>query len=196
MSSQNPAPSDFTILVVCSGNICRSPLAEQLLRSYLRDAPQPFHILSAGTVADAGVPMTDEAAALARRYGGVPEGHRSRALTEQQIVSADLVLTATRAHRAAVVSLVPRASRYAFTLLQFVSLVAAIDPEERATLVDAASVLTAAAAQRGFPPPHLDPTDDDIDDPFQQPIEVYERVGAQINRAVQVAAWALRAVAR
>ena len=180
--------SPFTILVVCSGNICRSPLAEQLLRARLAGATESFRLLSAGTIADDGVPMTEQAVALATQYGAVPQGHRSRLLTEGQIESADVVLTATRAHRAAVVSLVPRASRFSFTLKEFAALVDSLSREERASLTDAASVVEAAAAQRGF----AQHDDDDIEDPYRQSDEVYERVAAAIDSATRTAAAALR----
>lgn len=177
----------FTILVVCTGNICRSPLAEQLLRSRLASAGEPFRLLSAGTIADDGAPMEPDAATESQRYGGSPAHHRSRLLTPAQISAANLVLTATRAHRAAVVSLVPRASRYTFTLKEFAALVASIADQELSGLPDAMSVVEAAAAQRGF----AQHVDDDIDDPYRQPAEVYARVGAEIDEAVRVAAAAL-----
>jgi protein-tyrosine phosphatase len=179
--------STFTILVVCSGNICRSPLAEQLLRARLSGAGDSFRLLSAGTIADDGVPMTEQAAALSTRYGGAPDGHRSRLLTELQVASADLVLTATRAHRAGVVSLVPRASRYTFTLKEFAALVDSLGTEERARLTGPASVVEAAAAQRGF----AQHDDDDIEDPYRRSDEVYERVAVMIDGAARIAAAAL-----
>ncbi len=180
-------PSTFTILVVCSGNICRSPLAEQLLRARLATASESFRLLSAGTVADEGATMTEEAAALSARYGGDPHGHRSRPLSATQIQSADLVLAATRAHRAAVVSLVPRASRITFTLKEFAALVQSLSPDDVAGLSDAAAVVEAAAAQRGFVQHH----DDDIEDPYRQPLDVYERVAEAIDAAASAAAQAL-----
>jgi protein-tyrosine phosphatase len=180
-------PPTFTILVVCSGNICRSPLAEQLLRARLASAPEPFRLLSAGTIAEEGAAMTDEAAALSAQYGGDPQGHRSRPLSATQIQSADLVLTATRAHRAAVVSLVPRASRITFTLKEFAALVESLSPEERAALPDAAAVVEAAAAQRGL----AQHQDDDIEDPYRRPLDVYERVARAVDDATGVAAQAL-----
>jgi protein-tyrosine phosphatase len=177
----------FTILVVCSGNICRSPLAEQLLRARLAGAADRFHLSSAGTIADDGVPMTNQAAALSTQYGGAPAGHRSRLLTAVQIESADLVLTATRAHRAAVVSLVPRASRYTFTLKEFAALVDSLDHEDLASLTDPASVIEAAAAQRGY----AQHDDDDIEDPYRRSDDVYERVAMLTAEVVRTAAAAL-----
>lgn len=183
-----------TVLLVCSGNICRSPLAEQLLRARLADVAERVSIVSAGTIADDGVAMDAQAAQLSVQYGGEPQAHRSRLLTERQIRDADLVLTATRAHRAAVVSLVPRASRYTFTLPEFARLLQQLDNAELAQLHDLPALVEAAAAHRGFALPGAHPDADDIDDPYRQRADVYERVGAQIDEIVGSIATPLGAV--
>ena len=112
------------ILLVCTGNICRSPLAEQLLRENLRTAGIDAVITSAGTQAMTGSAMTPEAAALASQYGASHTRHAARQLIEEFIADSDLVLTATREHRRQVVSMLPKATRYTFTLNQFARLVA------------------------------------------------------------------------
>ncbi|WP_104083270.1 hypothetical protein [Cryobacterium sp. Y11] len=112
------------ILIVCTGNICRSPLAEQLLRASLSAAGIDAVVTSAGTRAMTGSAMTPEAAVLSTQYGAASTDHIARQLTEQLIAGADLVLTATRDHRREVVTLLPKATRYTFTLNQFARLVA------------------------------------------------------------------------
>ncbi|MEO8908074.1 MAG: low molecular weight phosphatase family protein [Microbacteriaceae bacterium] len=190
MSGTEPQASAFTILTVCSGNICRSPIAQQLLRAQLADAATPFAVFSAGTIASAGQQMTDEAAAMSRRFGGRPDGHRSTPLSEKLVARAQLVLTATREHRAAVASLLPRASRYVFTLNQFARLVASADAAELARLSTPAERLAAIAARRGFAPP-VEPGADDIDDPYLESFAVYERVATEIAEAAKTIAEAL-----
>ncbi|WP_104195976.1 low molecular weight phosphatase family protein [Cryobacterium sp. M15] len=127
------------ILMVCTGNICRSPLAEQLLREDLRTAGIDAVITSAGTRAMTGSDMTPEAAALSSQYGASHTRHVARQLTEELIADADLVLTATREHRRQVVSMLPKATRYTFTLNQFARLVAP------AALIDASASAGAGA---------------------------------------------------
>ncbi|POH62216.1 low molecular weight phosphatase family protein [Cryobacterium zongtaii] len=197
------ALSPFTVLVVCTGNICRSPVAERLLRAQLENAEIPARVVSAGTQSMVGHDMTPEAAQLAQHYGADPLVHRSQQLTEQLIADADLVVTATREHRSAVVSLHPRSSRYTYTLNQLARLLpAALEPNpqdslvERNTLVelvetpqaDPATILRAllveVAATKGFSPPPPHPDDDDIEDPYRQSAEVYARVGNVINATV------------
>ncbi len=116
------------VLFVCSGNLCRSPLGAQVLTARLgRDAPA-FTVESAGTIAQDGAPMDEAAAAQSRRLGGSPDDHRARYLTPAIAGAADLVLTAERAHRAAVVSLAPRATKRAFTIVQFARVLDALEP--------------------------------------------------------------------
>ena len=97
----------FRILTVCSGNICRSPLAEQLLRAGLAGI-DGVSVGSAGTVALVGEGMTPEAQGLSVRFGAADAAaHVARLLDEQAIRDADLVLGLAREHRRAVVELVP-----------------------------------------------------------------------------------------
>lgn len=115
------------ILIVCTGNICRSPLAEQMLRARLLAAGARVTVASAGTQAVVGGAMTPEAAALALQLGSASTDHTPRQLTANMLAQADLVLTATRDHRRDVVTLYPKATRYTFTLNQFARLVDAAD---------------------------------------------------------------------
>jgi protein-tyrosine phosphatase len=106
-----------SILTVCTGNICRSPLAEQLLRARLD--PEAFRVSSAGTSAMVGDSMDPDAADQSRLLGGDPDGFVARQLRGALIVASDLVLTATRAHRDAIVRDYPRAAGRIFTLAEF-----------------------------------------------------------------------------
>lgn len=205
-ASAQPKSSPIQILVVCTGNICRSPIAEQVLRERLTSAGVPVIVQSAGTEAMAGHGMTPEAAEQAQRFGATTNDHRAQQLTAQLLADADLVLTATRAHRADVVSLHPRASRYTYTLNQFARLLAQLPKakeelppvedvplvEERPTKEDASrnlpnenftTLLTEIAASRGETSPLANPADDDIGDPYRQPPEAYNRAGGEIDRA-------------
>ena len=203
-------PTPFSILVVCTGNICRSPLAEQLLRARFAARGLDVTVTSAGTGAAAGSPMTPEAAALSMHFGGAPAGHRATELTETLVANADLVLTATRDHRHAVAKLHPRAARYTYTLAQFSRLISGLSPTEPGvarrdpfalTPADTATerddregfdplhrrlstLLDEVAASRGFARPPVHPETDDIEDPYRQSPEVYDRVGALVDPSV------------
>ena len=197
----------FTILTVCSGNICRSPLAEQLLRAGLAGI-DGVTVGSAGTIAMVGAGMPAEARALAVRYGSTDaESHQGRQLDEQAIRDADLVLGLAREHRRAVVELVPAATRRTFTLREFAHLAASVTDID---LSDAQSPLSdgtvssrlrdaivAAASLRGLVEPFNSPDDADVVDPYRQSVAVYEQSAAQLVPAVQsTVALLVRAAAR
>lgn len=195
--------SDFTILTVCTGNICRSPLAEQLLRAGLGSLPG-VRVRSAGTGALVGEAMTVQAQTLSRRFGG--EGadvHLARQLSTDELRSADLVLGATREHRRAVVELLPRASRHTFTIREFARLADTLDDADLRELAAAPAdpgerlrlLVELAATKRGIAVPPNEPEDDDIIDPYRRSDEVYEESAAQLVPAVQsIISSAIRAV--
>jgi protein-tyrosine phosphatase len=115
----------FTILVVCTGNVCRSPAAERLLASKLGPT---VHVASAGTRALVGQPISQPMAALLRDSSLEPERFEARRLSEQMLKEADLVLAMTRAQRGLVVELWPAAVRRTFTLREFARLLSWVDP--------------------------------------------------------------------
>jgi protein-tyrosine phosphatase len=94
-----PAPS-FLVTVVCSGNICRSPIAEQVLRNALAQAglAEQVRVSSAGT-GDWHVGQgADATAARVLRRHGYPGDHVARQITDDDLADADLVLAADRGH--------------------------------------------------------------------------------------------------
>ncbi|WP_333811262.1 hypothetical protein [Timonella senegalensis] len=106
----------FTILTVCTGNICRSPLGEQLLALGLANVPE-VHVESAGTQALVGKGMTEQSQAIASSLGVAhPETHASRQVTEDILDQANLIFAMSREHRRAIVELNPRVSPSASSL--------------------------------------------------------------------------------
>lgn len=95
-----------TVLFVCTGNTCRSPMAEGIARHLQRTGklPNDLFFASAGTAAGDGWPMSEESAAVLTRLGATPEGH-SKQLTPTMVEKADVVLGMTRAHVAQVQAL-------------------------------------------------------------------------------------------
>ena len=99
MSSREPA---FRVLLVCTGNTCRSPMAAGALRRMLGDEPGRIVVESAGTAAWEDQPATAPAVQVAGRAGIDLAEHRSRRLTPAMVRAADLVLVMERGHLAAV----------------------------------------------------------------------------------------------
>ncbi len=91
------------ILLVCTGNICRSPLAAALLERALRErAAAGMEVTSAGTGAWDGAPVSEGAYLVGLERGLDLSGHRARLLTRELVEEADLILTMARHHRARV----------------------------------------------------------------------------------------------
>ena len=91
------------ILFVCSGNTCRSPLAEAIARRILEESGKENVIVeSAGTQAWQGAPASDEAILIGVERNLDLSGHRSRRLTPQMVESSDLVLVMSSEHLAQV----------------------------------------------------------------------------------------------
>jgi protein-tyrosine phosphatase len=181
----------FRVLHVCTGNICRSPMAEHLMRAGLHtrfgDVAGRFVIESAGTWGHTGSPMEAHALSTLAAYDVDGAAFTARELVAEQVVAADLVLGATREHRAAAVVLHPRAAARTFTLREFARLVDALDPAalpEGDPVTRARALVRAAAAQRGLVPPDH-PRDDDLDDPYQAPASAFASCGALVHSSLE-----------
>lgn len=190
----------FKILTVCTGNICRSPLAEALLRAELSGLP--VEVSSAGTQALVGSPMTEQNIAIAQRSGVanlLP--HTARQLRAADLESVDLVLALSRSHRREAVEILPGVSRYIFTLREFGRLADALTAEAPVmrSLEDGGARIREAvgfiAQMRGTVPPASVPEDDDVIDPYRRSDEVYEQSAAQILPAVAAIVRLVRAAA-
>jgi protein-tyrosine phosphatase len=109
------------VLMVCIGNICRSPTAEFLLRERLQQpdaAPLApgVQVTSAGLRAMVGHPMEAAAAQLLREHGLDAASHRARQLTTTMLRDADLVLVMEKSHVAEVNDYAPQAHGKVFLL--------------------------------------------------------------------------------
>lgn len=192
-----PHPDAFRVLMVCTGNVARSPLAEQLFSARAAAAfpsdSASILVASAGVRALVGHDMTDDGRRVARALGVEPVRHHARQVTSELITAADLVLGANRAHRRFVVETQPRASSKTFTLVEFAhvlrwlgsgqGVVPPVDAHESAA-ARLSAVRDAAARQRGMVPPPADPSDFDIADPYGAKPAVYDQVGVRIADSV------------
>jgi protein-tyrosine phosphatase len=173
---------NFTVLAVCTGNVCRSPTVERLLASKLGPTVQ---VASAGTHALVGHPISEPMAALLRKSGVEAKGFHAQILSQEMLKQSDLVLPMTRAHRALVVELWPAAVRRTFTLREFARLLSLVDGLKLPTGTPAERLRAAiplAAAQRGRE--WTSPDQDDVVDPFRLSNAVYVDSFTQITSAV------------
>ena len=97
-------PSPLRVLAVCTGNIGRSPMMERILRRDLEVVGLSGQVVvgSAGTWAREGQPMETFAEQVLRERGADVSAFGARPLGDALVEEADLILTATREHRAAV----------------------------------------------------------------------------------------------
>ncbi|MFG2192836.1 protein-tyrosine-phosphatase [Streptomyces sp. NPDC048639] len=211
----------FRILHVSTGNVCRSPITERLTRHALahrlgsrpRAAGAPpaqrggegattggLIVESAGTWGHEGAPMEAHASTVLTDFGADPSGFTGRELLDEHVIRADLVLTATRDHRAQVISMGHSAGLRTFTLKEFTRLVRAIDlatlpdPAPSGSVVGRARALVqAAAALRGWllaPSPDAD----EVYDPYGAPITFFRSIGDDIHQALDPVVTALTGV--
>ncbi|MBS1699453.1 MAG: low molecular weight phosphatase family protein [Actinobacteria bacterium] len=182
-------PGAPTILTVCTGNICRSPLAEVLLSARL--APLGVHVHSAGTHALVGAGMPEDARLVARaRHAHEADiaAHRARSLREPMVLESDLVLTMTQEQRGFAAQLVPNRLHRIFPVREFARaardlpdaeirrLAATGGDDPRARL---GAVIMAIAERRGTVS-----ADDDVLDPYRQGTQAYETSAAQLDPAL------------
>ncbi len=95
------------VLFVCTGNTCRSPLAEGLLKKMAREKGWDLGVCSAGLAAFPGVPAPLEAVEAAREKGFSLEAHLSQPLSKPLVLESDLILTMTAKHKEMILKKMP-----------------------------------------------------------------------------------------
>ncbi len=189
------------ILAVCTGNVCRSPYLEHLLRDRLDRVwgPGRFHVTSAGVRALVGEPMTEASAGLLQAEGIDGAAFRARRVSAQDLKGADLVICATRAHRSGVVQLAPALLRRAVLLPELALARGHLPAPPKVRydssgrgiagdhVADGLSVWLREAARvvvtrRPTIVTALPADELDIDDPYGGTEETYQRMRRQIDR--------------
>ncbi|MGE9808300.1 MULTISPECIES: low molecular weight phosphatase family protein [unclassified Janibacter] len=172
------------ILVVCTGNICRSPAAERLLADALAGVDDGVRVSSAGTRPMEGDPIEPTMARLLDEGGVDTGGFAARWLTPDLIRDADVVLAMTRDHRSKIVQMAPAALKRTFTLRELARLAQRIAPDELdAVAGPEADVSARLAALVQLAPRHrgpVPPEDDDVVDPYRKGDDVFAEVYAQL----------------
>src|SRR5699024_5453140 len=113
------------VLFICTANVCRSPLAEQVMRARL-PAASAYEPSSAGVLVSAGTAMDPLAAEQSRAFNGDPTGAVSTPLLQESAAGAAVILTMTAAHRHEVVTRFPRAVHTTFLLTEFTDLLTSL----------------------------------------------------------------------
>ena len=161
----------YRISVVCTGNICRSPMGEWLLREAFEDSGLDVEVTSAGTSAEeSGNPMDSRTIAVLRRNGHLDhgwDGHRARRFTGDDFAGLDLVLAADSGHERTLLRLAPT-------------------PEDRAQV----------RLLRSFDPESAAVDDLDMDDPWWGDDASFDQTYAEVQAAVPGVVEHMRATVR
>jgi protein-tyrosine-phosphatase len=168
--------------MVCTGNLCRSPMAEAVLRHAAELRGCDIEVTSVGTWAYFGNPATDEAVEVLRARGIDLSEHRSRALEPKEVQEADVIVAMTSVHRREILHVVPEAAAKLILMKELVEM--ALDGD----LPDASEKRIERLV--GAPRPKWRRALD-LDDPIGKPIGAYERTVAQIEMGVEVLVSAL-----
>lgn len=153
------------ILFVCTGNTCRSCMAEGIFKDSLKNRDklkEKYSVSSAGLAATDGDRASDNAVkALLDEWGIDISNHRSKRLTQRDLTDSDIILTMTRSHKNSIISAFPQLKDKVFTLMEYVSK-DAMDPsmKEYNYLLD-------------------------IMDPYGMPLNVYKKSALEIKQAIE-----------
>ncbi len=183
------------ILTVCTGNICRSPVAERLLQAGLdRMKPGAFEVESAGTRAMVGEPVQPSSADIIRSYGGTPDGFAARQLTPTILRDTDLVLTMAAHHRGEALQMDASLLRRTFTIREFARMLRVLEQRgstQRDGTADPAvdlrsfwRELPARAAAVRHLTLALDASEDDVVDPYGRGEGMYRQMEYELAPAL------------
>ncbi|MBO9604792.1 MAG: low molecular weight protein arginine phosphatase [Paenibacillaceae bacterium] len=180
-----------SILFVCTGNTCRSPMAEGMLRAMAKRSGIALDVRSAGVAASNGAPASRHTVDILRRKG-VSDAFASTTLSTTDIERATLILTMTMSHKRAVIQRYPQAVDKTFTLKEYVEdrphmLDNIREREELSTELEIKRALGQPITEqertklrqleRGAP-------DHDIADPYGGTAADYEAVAAEIEASL------------
>lgn len=182
----------FRVLIVCTGNICRSPMAQTMFEDKLRKKSIiGVSVESAGTFALEGEDMPNEAKASLVNQGYQVGKHEAQQVTPEILANSDLILTATEEHRAEIVRIYTKANRNAFTLKELHNILEFMNDPEREVEIETSSILKEkvriASSSRGYP---VSDGSLDLEDPYQQGQQAFDVTMSELEPLIEsITSW-------
>lgn len=168
------------ILFVCTGNTCRSSMAEAMFKVMLKDAGLDIEVASAGTSVFFQGGASAQAVEVMGERGIDLSGHSSRQIVNEDIKKADLILTMTQVHKQTVQEMVPEFSGKVFTLKEYV----AGDSEKSGEILEKALADDCEAPEKALAN-NCETEGIDIVDPFGGTVEDYRACSREIEKALE-----------
>jgi len=181
------------ILFICTGNTCRSPLAEGLMRKLAKEAGLTVEVRSAGVYAVDGGGISHNSATILKEHGADLQLLESSSLKGEHVDWADLILTMTLGHKSTVLGRYPDAIDKTYALKEFVDMSTEVMQviEEREQLISDLQLklalsqpVTEEEKAKLMQLEQLLP-DFDIMDPFGGSLEVYRQTAHEIEQGLR-----------
>ncbi|WP_426626281.1 low molecular weight phosphatase family protein [Leifsonia sp. McL0607] len=176
------------MLFVCTGNICRSAMAERVLASRVAAAGGGVLVRSAGTRAVVGRGMSSQTRPLVRANGGDPDGFIARQLDEPMLREADLILGMTAEHCERAASLEPSAFARIFPLMEFGRAAAETALPGQPNDADRWRGLLASAVELRRAGRLRPATDDDVADPYGKSDSAFTEMASRVVPVIDLLA--------
>lgn len=175
-------PEPARLLVLCTANVCRSPLGAALVDQVVSEhlSPGAVEVTSAGTHARAGEPAAPETARIAARWRLDLADHHARPLTRDLVASADLILAMEDAHRVAALRMVPSALPRTFTWLELARLAPEVGQVRGRPGTPARLSSVAREAHRARPWVQAPTGSEDVADPVGRSARHFKRMAAAL----------------
>jgi protein-tyrosine phosphatase len=169
------------IFFICTGNLCRSPMAEAMMRRALEERGcKGVNVSSAGTWAYVGNPATPDAVETARTRGADLSAHASRPIEMDELLAADVIVAMTSVHVREIAGLAPEVIDRV-VLMKELREIKPLPVAENARVEERLNALL-----RGDRPPRRRSLD--VDDPMGLPVSAYERTARELQEGIDVLA--------